>query len=114
MTEVAKNCIFCRIIRKELPAAIIEENDDIIVINDINPKAPVHWLIIPKKHIPDLQSLGEEDKRLACNMLFMAQELAKKLPPPHAFRLISNNGASAGQHVFHIHFHFLSGTRMEF
>lgn len=114
MAQTAENCIFCRIINKELPAAVVADTADILVIKDLVPKAPIHWLIIPKKHIPDLQALAPEDKPLACNMLLMAQELSKKLPAPGHFRLISNNGAEAGQHVFHIHFHFLSGTRLEF
>ncbi len=114
MTQTAPDCIFCRIINKEVPATIIAETDDIIVIKDIAPKAPIHWLIIPKKHIRDLQSLREADRALACNMLFMAQQLSQQLPSPGHFRIISNNGAEAGQHVFHIHLHFLSGARLEF
>lgn len=113
-TITDKNCIFCKIIAKEIPAAVIQETDDIIVIKDIAPKTPIHYLIIPKKHIADLQSLEGGDKTLACNMLFMAHELSKDLPASKAFRLVSNNGREAGQHVFHIHFHFLAGRELEF
>ena len=108
------NCIFCKIIAKKIPATVIKETDDIIVIKDIAPKTPIHYLIIPKKHITDLQSLEDADKALACNMLFMAHELSKDLPGSKAFRLVSNNGADSGQRVFHIHFHFLAGRELEF
>lgn len=111
---IKADCIFCKIIGKEIPASIIKETDDIIVIKDIAPKTPIHYLIIPKKHIVDLQSLEGVDKELACNMLFMAHELAKDLPGSKAFRLVSNNGHDAGQRVFHIHFHFLAGRELEF
>ena len=108
------NCIFCKIIAREIPSKIVDETDDVIVIEDIAPKAPIHWLIIPKKHIPDLSHLAAEDRELACNMLFTATKLAEKLPGSKAFRLVSNNGHEVGQRVFHIHLHFLSGTQIEF
>ncbi|MGB8366748.1 MAG: HIT domain-containing protein [Candidatus Babeliales bacterium] len=106
------DCIFCKIIAKELPAEVITENNDIIVIKDIVPKAPVHYLIIPKKHIADVSSLEKVDIPVVGDMLLMAKELAKKLDNPKAFRLIINNGLDAGQSVFHIHYHFLSGKKM--
>jgi histidine triad (HIT) family protein len=109
-----QNCIFCKIIAKKIPATVIKETDDIIVIKDIAPKTPIHYLIIPKKHIVDLQSLEDADKPLACNMIFMAHELSKDLSGSKAFRLVSNNGHEAGQRVFHIHLHFLSGRELEF
>ena len=109
-----QSCIFCKIIAKQVPATVVADTSDVLVIKDLHPKAPIHYLIIPKKHIHDLQSLTEQDKALACNMLFMAHELAKELPGSKAFRLISNNGHDAGQRVFHIHLHFLSGSVMEF
>ncbi|HZW60996.1 MAG TPA: histidine triad nucleotide-binding protein [Candidatus Babeliales bacterium] len=107
-----KNCIFCKIIAKEIPSKIIAENDDIIGIQDIAPKAPVHYLIIPKKHIHDVTSLQEEDILIPGKMLMMAKEISKKLSGSQAFRLIINNGPDAGQSVFHLHFHFLSGKKM--
>lgn len=103
-----QTCIFCRIISKELPSKIIAENDSVIVIQDRAPQAPVHFLILPKKHIACLVDLQPEDAQLSWAMIAMVQELAAKLQQPQAFNVIVNNGAEAGQSVFHLHYHFLA------
>ncbi len=110
---MAADCLFCKIINKELPATIIDENDDVVVLKDIAPKAPVHYLVIPKKHIKDIQSIQKEDANLVAKILFMVQKISKKLPGSQAFRLIVNNGSDVGQSVFHMHWHFLSGKKMQ-
>jgi len=102
------NCIFCKIIAHEIPAEVILETDAILVIKDIRPKAPIHYLIIPKKHIPDIQTLEQTDLHVAQDIFAVAQRLSQ-LPGCQAFRLVSNNGAQVGQIVFHIHIHFLAG-----
>lgn len=111
--EALHSCIFCKIIARSLPADIVAETDDIIVIKDIRPRTPIHYLIIPKKHIPDIQSLRQEDEAVAAHILLMAQQLSLNLPGSKAFRLVSNNGSDVGQIVFHIHFHFLAGEKLE-
>ncbi len=107
-----KNCIFCKIIVHEVPSTIIAETNNIIVIKDLFPKAPIHYLIIPKKHVQDIQSLHQDDVTLAGEMVLMAKQLSMGLDGSKAFRLVANNGADAGQKVFHLHFHFLGGKKV--
>jgi histidine triad (HIT) family protein len=102
------DCVFCKIIAREIPAHIIVENDHIIVIKDIAPKATIHYLIIPKKHVKDLSSL--HDSTLGAELLVMAQHLASLNSSTQDFRLVVNNGYTAGQRVFHLHVHFLAGS----
>lgn len=104
------NCIFCKIIAKQLPSKVIAETEDIIVIDNIAPKTPIHYLIIPKKHIADINALTPEDTTLVGEMVLMAKKLSDDLPSgSQHFRLSVNNGSGAGQSVFHLHFHFLAG-----
>ena len=103
--------IFCKIINKEIPAKIIAENDDVLVVQDISPKAPIHYLIIPKKHMHDLAALEHQDKAIAGSLLLMARDLSKSLSGSQSFRLIANTGSDVGQSVFHAHLHFLSGKK---
>lgn len=107
-----RDCIFCKILTNQIPAKIIAQNDSVFVIQDIAPKAPVHYLIIPKKHICDVQSLDDQDASIASAILLMARDLSHKLSGSQAFRLIMNNGSDVGQSVFHMHCHFLSGKKM--
>ena len=106
---VAADCIFCKIIARELPAKIVAENVSVIVIEDIHPKAPTHLLIVPKKHLADLRDAQAIDAAILANILFMAQELSKKIAAPGAFNLMFNNGPEVGQKMFHMHAHFLAG-----
>lgn len=111
---MSSDCIFCKIIKKEIPSAVVKEDKDVLVIKDIAPKAPIHFLIISKKHVPDVQSLSQEDLSLAGKLLLTAQELSKSIPAPGHFRLVVNSGKEAGQCVFHLHIHFLAGKKMSF
>ena len=106
-------CIFCRIIENQVPSTKILENDTVLVIKDIHPKAPIHYQILPKKHIKNFHDLSPEDHKLAGDLLFAAQKIAQQLPPPASFKLLSNNGKEAGQVVMHAHIHFLAGTHFK-
>lgn len=104
-----KSCIFCKILAKEIPGDIIAENEDVFVIKDIYPQAPIHYLIIPKKHIVGVSAFTPDDAPLAASLLLMAKQLSESDARLDQFKLITNNGPLAGQVVFHLHVHFLSG-----
>ena len=101
--------IFTKIIKKEIPADIVYEDDLCLAFRDINPQAPVHILIIPKKPLPELNDAGIEDERLLGRLMLAAKMVADKEGVAEAFRLVLNNGAGAGQEIFHMHFHLLAG-----
>ncbi len=103
--------LFTKIINRELPAEILFENEDVIVIKDIAPAAPIHLLIITKKVISSLQMLKEEEAYLLGAIVKAAQEMARKLDITD-YRLLTNNGPEAGQSIFHLHFHMLSGKKL--
>ena len=104
--------LFEKIINKEIPADILYEDDLSIVIKDINPQAPTHLLIIPKKVIPKLSEAIEEVKQLLGHLMLVAGKMAEKLDLDETFRLVVNNGAKAGHSVFHLHLHLLSGRSL--
>ena len=108
-----KNCLFCKIINKEIAADIIYEDDKVTAFTDIKPVAPVHLLIIPKKHIPSVDHLGREDKELIGELFLVAQKLARKCRiDKTGYRLVFNVGKDAGQTVDHLHLHLIGGTRL--
>lgn len=104
------DCIFCKIANKEIPAELIIETDDYVAFRDLNPQAPVHALVIPKKHYESLNEL--EDIELTGKLVQGAKQVAKKLGIDE-YRLVLNTGKEAGQAVFHIHFHVLGGRQMQ-
>ena len=101
--------LFQKIIDKEIPADIIYEDDLSLVFKDINPQAPTHLLIIPKKPIVKVADASEADKELLGHLMWVAGEVAREIGVEDAFRSVINNGAKAGQSVFHLHLHLLSG-----
>ena len=103
--------IFTKIINKEIPAEIVYEQDDIIVIKDINPQVKTHLLIIPKKEIPTINDLAESDRNLIAEMFFVAKKIAKDLGVEEWYKLKFNVGEKWGQEVFHIHLHLLSDIK---
>ncbi len=104
--------IFAKIIRGELPAEKVFESKTLLVIKDIYPAAPVHLLIIPKKEIPDLQSITPEDFGLLSEVVQVAQKLAIQFDIVDGYRLLTNNGSMAGQTIFHLHFHLIGGREL--
>lgn len=107
-----QDCIFCKIIENEIPAKVIMQNEDVLVIEDIAPKAPIHYLIIPKKHIKNVSSLTDVDFNIMAKIGQIAQKIAQQLDGSKSFRLIFNNGPDAGQTVWHLHAHFISGKHL--
>lgn len=104
--------IFAQIISGKIPSEKVFENDRILAIKDINPAAPVHILIMPKKEIATLQEASTEDLQLLPEIFSVAQQLAQKFGVADGYRLLVNNGSSAGQTVFHLHFHLIGGRRL--
>ncbi|MEH6584601.1 MAG: histidine triad nucleotide-binding protein [Halioglobus sp.] len=101
--------IFGKIISGEIPGDFLYEDEHCIAINDINPQAPVHVLLIPKKGIPRLVDAVADDQALLGHLMLAAAKVAEQLGVADAFRLIVNNGAGAGQTVFHLHLHIIAG-----
>lgn len=107
------DCIFCKIIRKEIPAAIVYEDEEVLAFDDIRPQAPVHTLIIPRKHLASLKDTGSEEAGLLGRILIRAAEIARLKGIDHSgYRVVVNTGPDSGQEVFHIHFHLLGGRRL--
>jgi histidine triad (HIT) family protein len=105
-----KDCLFCKIARKEIPSNILYEDRLVLAFSDINPQAPVHCLIIPKAHFDTLNEISAEEEQLLGHMTLVATKLAGEQGlREQGYRLVANCLASAGQSVFHIHFHLLGG-----
>ena len=107
------NCLFCKIINGEIPVVKVFEDNLVVVIEDIAPVAPVHLLVIPRRHIVNSLDLQEEDQLLVGHVFRVAAEIAKKRGVADSgFRIVNNNNAGAGQSVLHIHFHLLGGRSL--
>jgi histidine triad (HIT) family protein len=109
---MATECLFCRIVRREIPAGIVHETEDVIAFRDINPQAPVHVVIVPKTHVPSLDRAM--DGAMLGKMALAAAEVARsKGIAEDGYRTVMNTNAAAGQTVFHIHMHLLGGRKMD-
>ena len=109
---MADYCTFCKIIKKEIPATIVFEDDHVLAFNDIKPAAPVHVLLIPKVHVDSTLEIPDEDP-IASILVHRATQVAKMLGiAPGGFRLVFNNGDNGGQTVYHLHLHLLGGRFM--
>lgn len=104
------DCIFCKIIRGEIPSNKVYENDQVLAFHDIAPQAPVHVLIIPKTHLASADEVSAENSAAVAAVFEAIPEIAKKLGVQNAYRLINNCGEAVGQTVHHLHFHLLAGT----
>ena len=103
-----EDCIFCKIIKGEIPSTKIYEDENVLAFKDINPAAPIHILVVPKQHIENVLEINEENKEIASNIFLAINKIAKQLGiDQNGFRVITNCGKDAGQEVMHLHFHCL-------
>ncbi len=108
------DCLFCKIIDGTIPAKTVYEDDLIVALQDLDPKAPLHLLLIPRKHIDSCLQLGIEDRELIGHIHLVATKLAQERGMAESgFRIVTNTNADAGQSVFHIHFHLLGGRQLQ-
>ena len=109
------NCIFCKIVAKQIPSKVVYEDDLVYAFHDINPWAPVHFLLIPIAHIPSMAHIGTEHAALMGHMMALVPKLALQEGcnpyPEGGYRLLTNTGTEGGQEVHHLHFHVMGGTR---
>ena len=106
-----ENCLFCRIIKGEIPSDFVHQDDRCLVIRDINPQAPMHALVIPREHIESLDEASQKDESLLGHLLRVAARVANE-QGHESYRTVINTGAGAGQSVFHLHVHILGGRQM--
>lgn len=107
------DCLFCKIIKGEIPSKKVFEDDIVFVFEDIQPVAPIHYLVVPKEHISCAAEITEKNSAVIAHIYEVIAQLAKKLDLKDGFRVINNCGGNAGQTVFHIHFHLLAGRKFE-
>lgn len=105
------DCLFCKIVSKQIKTKLLYDDSELSAFGDINPQAPVHVLIVPKKHISSLNDVQEEDAQLLGRAFLLAKELARREGVGKGYRVLVNNGADAGQSVFHLHLHLLGGRK---
>jgi histidine triad (HIT) family protein len=108
----AADCIFCKIVKGAIPSKKVYEDDDMLAFHDIQPVAPVHFLIIPKRHLPTLYDCGPEDAGVLGKMLTAAPRLARELGATDGFRTIINTGRVGRQEVYHLHIHVIGGPQV--
>ncbi|HHU48387.1 MAG TPA: histidine triad nucleotide-binding protein [Clostridiales bacterium] len=109
-----ENCLFCRIVNREIPSSIVYEDDLILGFKDIEPQAPVHVLLIPKIHVSSLNDLGKEHGELIARLTSVIPQVAEKMGVKDSgYRVVVNCGEDGGQTVFHLHYHILGGRALE-
>ncbi|MDI9485467.1 MAG: histidine triad nucleotide-binding protein [Bacillota bacterium] len=110
---MSSDCLFCKIARGELSTEFLLETEHVVAFHDLNPVAPTHILVIPKKHIASLADAQEEDKELMGELMLAIKDLAEQQGLAEGFRVVANTGAHGGQSVFHLHFHLLGGRSLQ-
>jgi histidine triad (HIT) family protein len=106
---MSDDCLFCKIVRGEIPCRKVYEDDDVLAFHDINPVAPVHFMLVPKQHLVSLREADESHAVLLGKMLLLASKLAKEQGLDNGFRTVINSGKGGGQEVFHLHMHVIGG-----
>jgi histidine triad (HIT) family protein len=105
------DCLFCRLVSGQIPSRKIYEDEEVIAFHDIHPKAPIHFMIVPKLHVDSLLTAGPEHEGLLGRILGLAPRLAKEQGCDNGFRVVINNGPDGGQEVYHLHIHIMGGPR---
>ena len=113
MSDRDPDCLFCKIVGDEVPAERLYEDDAVIAFRDINPRAPTHVLVVPRRHVPDVQHLPDGDGELLARLFGAIRALATEAGLDTGYRVVTNVGPDAGQSVFHLHLHLLGGRSME-
>lgn len=108
---MSSNCIFCKIVKGEIPSRKVYEDDDLVVFHDIHPAAPVHLLMVPREHFDNLDVAEARHERLLGKMQLLAPRLAREQGATNGYRVVTNNGPDGGQEVYHLHVHVLGGPR---
>jgi histidine triad (HIT) family protein len=106
------DCVFCKVIHGEIPSQVVYEDDLIVAIHDIQPKAPVHFLVMPKKHISSSAEITEQNSAIVAHIFEVIAKLAKELKFENGYRVVTNVGKDGAQSVKHLHFHVMAGRQM--
>lgn len=112
MTDRDPDCLFCRIVADEIPSDRVYEDDEVVAFRDINPRAPTHVLVVPRRHVPDAHALTDADGELLTRLFGAVRRIADDAGLEQGYRVVTNVGPEAGQSVFHLHLHLLGGRSM--
>lgn len=112
MSDRDPDCLFCRIASGEVPSDRVFEDPEVIAFRDVAPRAPTHVLVIPRRHVPDVRSLTDEDAALLAALFSALRRVAESERLAHGYRIVTNTGPDSGQSVDHLHFHLLGGRQM--
>lgn len=112
MNDRDPNCLFCKVVAGEIPSDRVFETDEVLAFRDIHPQAPTHVLVVPRRHVPDVDTLTDDDEGLLSSLFAAVRRIAEQEGLARGYRVVTNVGAESGQSVFHLHLHLLGGRRM--